>query len=77
MTMPDANLDRFIGRLRDRLIAGATVHSNVSFSRPTAELVDEVQEDLDDVCGWSLILWQKARAAPRTRRRRRRAWRGS
>jgi len=52
-----ADLDRFVARLRLRLTAGAATYGDVSFTRPAAELVDEVQQELEDVCGWSLILW--------------------
>ena len=53
----DAALDRFVARLRARLVAGAATYGDVSFTRPAAELLDEVQQELEDVCGWGLILW--------------------
>ena len=53
----DFHLDQFITRLRARLVAGAATYGNVSFTRPAAELVDEVQQEIEDVCGWSLLLW--------------------
>ncbi len=55
--MIDDALDRFVERLRARLVAGAATYGNTSFTRPAAELVDEVQQELEDVCGWSLLLW--------------------
>ena len=57
MTPLDADLDRFVQRLRARLEAGAATYGNTSFTRPAAELVDEIQQELEDVCGWSLLLW--------------------
>jgi hypothetical protein len=57
MTPLDADLDRFVQRLRARLEAGAATYGNRSFTRPAAELVDEIQQELEDVCGWSLLLW--------------------
>lgn len=57
MTNFDADLDRFVQRLRARLVAGAVTYGDASFTRPAAELVDEVQQELEDVCGWSLLLW--------------------
>lgn len=57
MTPLDADLDRFVQRLRARLVAGAATYGNRSFTRPAAELVDEIQQELEDVCGWSLLLW--------------------
>lgn len=50
-------LDRFVARLRKRRVAGATTYGDASFERPAAELVDEAMEELEDVCGWSLLLW--------------------
>lgn len=57
MTPLDADLDRFVQRLRARLEAGAATYGDASFARPAAELVDEVQQELEDVCGWGLLLW--------------------
>ena len=53
----DSELKRFVERLRARLAAGAKTYGGGSFTRPAAELVDEIQQELEDVCGWSLILW--------------------
>lgn len=53
----DAAVDRFVDRLRERLVAGAREYGDRSFNRPTDELVDEIQQELEDVCGWGLILW--------------------
>ena len=50
-------VDRFVTRLRARLVAGAATYGDASFTRPAAELLDEVQQELEDVCGWGLILW--------------------
>ena len=53
----DADLQRFVARLRQRLIKGAETYGDASFTRPAAELVDEIQQELEDVAGWSLLLW--------------------
>ncbi len=52
-----AHRGRFAERLRARLITGAATYGDASFARPAPELVDEVQQELEDVCGWSLLLW--------------------
>ena len=57
MTPLDASFDRFAARLRERLAAGAACYGDASFTRPATDLVDEIQQELEDVCGWSLILW--------------------
>jgi hypothetical protein len=53
----DHHVERFVDRLRARLITGAATYGDASFTRPAPELVDEVQQELEDVCGWSLLLW--------------------
>ena len=53
----DQHVDRFVERLRARLITGAATYGDTSFKRPAPELVDEIQQELEDVCGWSLLLW--------------------
>ena len=52
-----SELDRFVARLRARLAAGATTYGDASFDRHAIDLVDEIQQELEDVCGWGLILW--------------------
>lgn len=49
----EPHLDRFFARLE----AGAATYGDASFTRPATELVDEVQQELEDVFGWSLLLW--------------------
>lgn len=53
----EKELDRFCDRLRKRMVEGAVTYGDASFHRPEGELVDEIQQELEDVCGWSLILW--------------------
>lgn len=48
---------RFEERVAQRLSAGAVEYEDQSIRRPAAELVDEVQQELEDVCGWAAILW--------------------
>ena len=50
-------LDRFVERLRARLAAGAATYGDVSFTRPCRDLVDELQQEVEDIAGWGLILW--------------------
>ena len=57
MTDLDAAFDRFVAHLRARLVAGAAAYGQVSFQRPCSELIDEIQQELEDVAGWGLILW--------------------
>lgn len=45
----------FIGRLRKRIDAGRAEYGDVSFTRPPAELIGEMDEELLDVCGWAFV----------------------
>jgi hypothetical protein len=63
VTLRDSDFDRFTSRVRARLVAGAREYGDASFTRPAADLVDEIQQELEDVCGWSLILWTKLERA--------------
>jgi len=53
----DHALDHFVARLRARLDAGAREYGNATFERPAAELIDEIQQELEDVAGWGFLLW--------------------
>lgn len=53
----DADLNRFVARVRARLEVGATTYGDSSFLRPTAELVDELMQEVEDIAGWGLLLW--------------------
>ena len=53
----DADLARFLVRLRTRLAAGAKTYGDASFTRPAAELVDEVMQEAEDIVGWTFLLW--------------------
>ena len=41
----------FVQQLRARLAQGAREYGDSSFDRPTAELLDEIEEELVDVAG--------------------------
>tara|TARA_R110002096_G_scaffold4461_1_gene20685 strand:- start:54 stop:284 length:231 start_codon:yes stop_codon:yes gene_type:complete len=53
----NTHFNSFVARLRARMITGAATYGDASFARPAPELVDEIQQELEDVCGWSLLLW--------------------
>ncbi len=58
----DADIDRFVAHLRTRLAAGAVTYGDTSFTRPAAELVDEVMQELEDTAGWSVLVAGKGHA---------------
>ncbi len=49
----------FSARVRERLEAGRTEYGDTSFERPPGELLEEIQQELCDVCGWSFILFER------------------
>ena len=49
--------EQFLTVVRQRLAAGATEYGDASHRRPVGDLLDEIQQELADVCGWSAILW--------------------
>lgn len=50
---------RFFSKVRARLKAGASEYGETSHDRHTLDLIDEVQQELEDVAGWSAILWER------------------
>lgn len=48
---------KFAQKVLDRLAEGERVFSNRSLLLPTARLLDEVQQELEDVAGWGALLW--------------------
>ena len=40
---------------------GFKIYSDKSFYRKGTKLVDEIEQELLDICGWSMILWIKIR----------------
>jgi hypothetical protein len=57
MTSLDGHVERFVARLRARLERGAREYGDTSFRRPAGDLVDEIQQEIEDIAGWGLILW--------------------
>jgi hypothetical protein len=51
----------FAARVHARLEAGAREYPG-SPDRAELDLLDEVQQELEDVCGWSCVLWAKLEA---------------
>lgn len=45
--------------VKDRLLVGADLYGDASFTRPPNELLKEIAEELMDVTGWSFILWTR------------------
>ena len=51
--------DRFQQQVRERMEMGRKEYGDRSFDAQGLELVEEIRQELLDVCGWSYILWHK------------------
>lgn len=49
----------FVETLRERMEQGFKEYGDKSFDRPGMELIDELEEEVLDICGWGLILYTK------------------
>ncbi|MBN1605500.1 MAG: hypothetical protein JW940_02650 [Polyangiaceae bacterium] len=49
----------FAAAVRDRLEKGREVYGDASFTAAPDALLDEIAEELQDVCAWSYILWTR------------------
>jgi hypothetical protein len=53
--------EEFASKVASRLEKGRQTYGGWSFSRSPGQLLDEVEEEILDVCGWSYILWTRLR----------------
>lgn len=53
---PLARWPEFATRVRERLDAGRAAYGDRSFSANPARLVEEIRQELLDVCAWAFIL---------------------
>ncbi len=51
---------------RLRLEKGKKEYGDSSFTRPSHELAEEMEEEIMDVCGWAFILWLRIRRMKET-----------
>ena len=51
--------DVYFEKLRDRLRVGAECYGDKSFEKTNERLLQEIQEEILDIAGWSYILWTK------------------
>ena len=58
-TSLDSSFGRFMDRVRARMEVGSETYGDISLTRPRAELVDEIMQELEDVAGWSVLLWHR------------------
>jgi hypothetical protein len=51
--------DEFHAKVKARFNVGRRAYGDSSFAKPIDQLVTEIQEELEDVAGWSAILWAR------------------
>lgn len=51
--------ERFAAKVHARLVEGERVFDNRSLDKPNLDLVDEIQQELEDIAGWGVLLWIK------------------
>ena len=47
----------FVSILDERMKQGFKDYGDKSFGRPPIELINELQQEALDICGWGYILW--------------------
>lgn len=50
---------RYFDALDKRLEQGQKEYGDKSFCESTSELLDEIQQEVLDIAGWSYILWER------------------
>lgn len=55
----EAEVDAYFKTLRGRLRVGAECYGDKSFEKTEGRLLQEIQEEILDIAGWSYILWAK------------------
>lgn len=55
----ETEVDVYFATLRGRLRVGAECYGDKSFDKSNERLLQEIQEEILDIAGWSYILWAK------------------
>ena len=49
----------FISKLHSRMNIGHEEYGDESFDRPLLALINEIEEELLDICGWGMITYSR------------------
>ncbi len=52
-----ADWERFAAKVHARLVQGERVFDNRSLDKPHLDLIEEIQQELEDIAGWGVLLW--------------------
>jgi hypothetical protein len=55
-----AFFQRFVDAVAERLDQGERIYNGSAVTRPLAELVHELEEEAEDLAGWSFWIWMRA-----------------
>ena len=55
----EPHVNRFVENVSRRYQVGKRDYGDSSFNRPLESLITEIQEELEDVAGWSAIQWSR------------------
>lgn len=59
----DDKIAAFFARVNERMHVGQRQYGDRSWSRDPDMLLDEIQQELEDVTGWSIVLWSRLQSA--------------
>ncbi len=49
--------ERFAAKVHARLVEGERVFDNKGLDKSNLTLIDEIQQELEDIAGWGVLLW--------------------
>ena len=52
-----ADWERFAAKVHARLVQGERIYGDASLEKCNLNLVDEIQQELEDIAGWGVLLW--------------------
>ncbi len=58
-TVNEQEVAAYFAELDERLRVGAACYGDKSFDKTEGRLLQEIQEEILDIAGWSYILWVK------------------
>ena len=53
------DFDEFVSKLNARMADGFKEYGDKSFDRPLLALINEIEEELLDICGWGMITYSR------------------
>jgi hypothetical protein len=57
----NTDIQQFLSHIKTRLDAGAAAYGDQSFNRPVLNTTEEILQEIEDIAGWSFVLWVQAK----------------